>query len=120
MPFPFWIKDLGKRGEYLARRHYHRRGFHLVERNWRHGKGEIDLIMAHHRLLVFVEVKTRTYRADQRPGDTLGHEQERRLQALARAYVSRWREVEIPWGFHLIVIRIGGGRLFSLHRATIR
>lgn len=120
MPFPFWIKDLGKRGEYLARRHYHRRGFHLLERNWRHGKGEIDLIMAHHRYLVFLEVKTRTRREGQRPGDTLGHEQEQRLTSLARVYLSRWREVEIPWRFHLIVITTDRGRGFSLHLATIR
>ena len=35
------------------------KGFKIRERNWRHGKDEIDLIATEDEILVFVEVKTR-------------------------------------------------------------
>lgn len=36
------------------------RGFEVLERNYRFGKAEIDLIVRKEKLLVFVEVKTRS------------------------------------------------------------
>lgn len=52
--------DTGKRGEELAAEYLERKGFRIAERNYRAGRGEIDIIAwANDRLLVFVEVKTR-------------------------------------------------------------
>ncbi len=50
---------LGACGERHALAHYERLGFALVERNWRTRGGEIDLIVADARTLIFVEVKAR-------------------------------------------------------------
>lgn len=49
---------LGGIGERLAAEHYERLGFAVLERNRRTPSGELDLIVADARLLVFVEVKT--------------------------------------------------------------
>ena len=49
----------GTWGEELALRYLRRRGYTLVERNYRTRYGELDLIVRHHNTLVFVEVKTR-------------------------------------------------------------
>ena len=51
---------LGKEGERVAERFLKGKGYKLVERNYRCAGGEIDLIALDKRVIVFVEVKTRT------------------------------------------------------------
>jgi len=51
---------LGKEGERIAERFLKKKGYKLVERNYRCAAGEIDLILLDRRVIVFVEVKTRT------------------------------------------------------------
>ena len=53
-------EELGRNGETLAQKWYKKRGFKLLERNFRCRMGEIDLIVASRDILVFVEVKTRS------------------------------------------------------------
>jgi len=49
----------GKKGEELAAQYLKKRGYTIVERNYRCTNGEVDLIAVHRRVIVFVEVKTR-------------------------------------------------------------
>ncbi|MEM6298148.1 MAG: YraN family protein, partial [Bacteroidota bacterium] len=50
----------GQRGEQLALNHLTAKGDELKERNYRAGRGEIDLIFQADGLLIFVEVKYRS------------------------------------------------------------
>ncbi|WP_328326259.1 YraN family protein [Kribbella sp. NBC_00382] len=50
---------VGKYGEDLAARYLVENGFTILERNWRCGQGEIDIVAREHRTLVVCEVKTR-------------------------------------------------------------
>jgi len=116
-PHPFWIRDLGKKGEFLVRRYYRRHGYHLVARNWRHGRGEIDAIMANPFGFVFVEVKTRTWREGLRMADELSFEQEKRLNGLAHYFMSQWDQSH-PWRFELHLVTVKGRR-WTLERMRI-
>jgi putative endonuclease len=51
--------ELGAAGERLAAEHLTRRGFVIVERNFRTRWGELDIVALHERTIVFCEVKTR-------------------------------------------------------------
>ena len=51
--------ELGKWGEDVAAAFLQQKGFRIVERNWKCGHKEIDLIVTDEQLLLFVEVKTR-------------------------------------------------------------
>lgn len=51
---------LGQRGERVAEQYLRRKGYKLVERNYRCPTGEVDLILLDRRVIVFVEVKTRS------------------------------------------------------------
>jgi putative endonuclease len=51
--------ELGRLGEQLAADHLIRRGFQIVERNYRTRWGELDIIAFDGRTLAFCEVKTR-------------------------------------------------------------
>ena len=50
----------GRRGEEVAERFLKQKGYKLVTRNYRCAAGEVDLIVLDRRVIVFVEVKTRS------------------------------------------------------------
>jgi putative endonuclease len=50
---------LGAAGEQIAVEHLLRRGYEIIERNYRTRWGELDIIAAKDRTIVFCEVKTR-------------------------------------------------------------
>jgi putative endonuclease len=51
--------ETGRRGEELAADHLVRRGFSILERNFRTRWGELDIVAFDGRTLVFCEVKSR-------------------------------------------------------------
>jgi putative endonuclease len=59
-------RHLGQLGEQLAAEHLVRRGFEIVERNYRTRWGELDIIAFDGRILAFCEVKTRRLNGDRR------------------------------------------------------
>ena len=78
--------DLGRRGEDCAAEYLARAGYTMVERNWRCGQGEIDLIVAKDGDIVFVEVKTRS-------GTGFGHP----FEAITVAKLARLRRLAGAW-----------------------
>lgn len=52
--------ETGAKGEELAAEFFSRKGFEIVARNYRHNRGEIDLIVRREDWTIFVEVKTRS------------------------------------------------------------
>jgi len=52
-------KQFGDRGEDIAVDYLSSNNFKIIERNYRYGHGEIDIIAKDGEVLVFVEVKTR-------------------------------------------------------------
>lgn len=73
---------LGKEGERIAERYLAKKGYKLVERNYRCRAGEVDLILLDRRVIVFVEVKTRS---GQRFGTPLEAVAPRKQQKMIRA-----------------------------------
>lgn len=54
------VNPIGKKGEDIAVEYLKKKGYKVLERNFRKGYGEIDIICTKSNVLVFVEVKTRT------------------------------------------------------------
>jgi putative endonuclease len=52
--------DLGKKGEENAKQFIIKRGYKILEQNWRHQHKEIDIIAKKDNLIVIIEVKTRS------------------------------------------------------------
>ena len=52
-------KQFGDRGEDIAADFLSNNNFKIIERNYRYGHGEIDIIAKDGEILVFIEVKTR-------------------------------------------------------------
>lgn len=82
----FGFEPLGKQGEELARRYLEKKGFVLVEKNYKTPRwGEIDLVMRDRDTTVFVEVKTRSGSSTKLFGGPLGSINYHKLKTLKRA-----------------------------------
>lgn len=86
-------KRLGVDGEQVAADWYVDRGYTVVDRNWRCSDGEIDLVLARGRTVVFCEVKTRTSDRYGSPFDAVGPDKQRRVRRLA----GRWLREAAPF-----------------------
>lgn len=85
----------GELGERIAARHLERRGYRIVERNFRTRYGEIDLIAVDPRTIVFCEVKTRVARGRAGPDgplDAIGPWKRRRLRQMASQWLAASRD----------------------------
>jgi len=60
----------------------------IIDRNWRNGRGEIDIIAVDGRELVICEVKTRASTAAGQPEEAVSPAKQRRLIRLAEAYTA--------------------------------
>jgi putative endonuclease len=97
--------ERGRWGESVAARFLRRKGYKIVQRNWRSGRWEIDLVAQDGGVLVFVEVKTR------RLGDAIGGygaaiapAKRRALRNAVGAYLQNFGS-ELPcWRFDIVEI----------------
>lgn len=79
---------LGKEGERLAERYLHKKGYRLVERNYRCKAGELDLIVLDRGVIVFVEVKTRTGAAFGSPLEAVEIRKQRKMIQAAQFFLA--------------------------------
>ena len=72
-------EDIGRKGEALAAKYYMRRGYLLLNHNYRTRMGELDLVLYKDGQLVFAEVKTRAGRMLDAPAAAVDARKQRRL-----------------------------------------
>lgn len=110
--------QLGREGENLAVAHLRENGFEIVERNWRFGKLEIDIIARKGNVLSIVEVKTRSGDYFGEPEDGVTKAKERFLATAADHYIiSRNLDVEVRYDIISIVIHNGRHELKMIEDA---
>ena len=97
-------KETGDWGEAIAVRHLEDKGYVVVARNWRHGHGELDLIVEHGGVIVFVEVRARHGEAYGAPEETLGPAKRAKLMATAQAWLSVNDRLDAPARIDVIAI----------------
>jgi putative endonuclease len=78
---------LGRTGEDRAAAWYTERGYAVLERNWRCGQGEIDLLCRRDAVLVVCEVKARRTAAHGEPFEAVTRTKQLRLRRLVVAYL---------------------------------
>ncbi|NYE94598.1 putative endonuclease [Psychromicrobium silvestre] len=76
-------EELGRAGEALAAEFLERRGFEMIDANWRCPSGEIDLVALDGEILVIIEVKTRRSLRYGHPFEAITESKLHRLRTLA-------------------------------------
>ncbi|WP_211208183.1 YraN family protein [Desulfovibrio oxyclinae] len=110
----------GGMGEDAAARHLESEGVRVLERNWRHGRLELDLVCRDGDTLVFVEVKTRGRGSRGCASQALSREKCSRLVRAASHYLSASDQWEVPCRFDLAAVSEGADGLeITLYRDVI-
>ncbi|RYC67389.1 YraN family protein [Spirosoma sordidisoli] len=79
--------ETGKQGEAEAARYLLDNGYQIVATNYRHQHAEIDLIARKDKLMVFVEVKTRTNVSYGNPEEFVNYTKARLVMKTAEHYI---------------------------------
>jgi len=79
--------ELGKLGETIAANILIEKGYSILERNWKFGKIEIDLIASFEEIIVFVEVKTRENNYVGEPWEAVTISKQKRIVKAAHQYL---------------------------------
>jgi putative endonuclease len=89
--------DTGKLGEQLGENYFAALGYVLLEKNWRHSRWEVDLIVVKNQTLHFVEVKTRRTKKFGLPEEKVGNKKIQHLINAAEQYLylhPEWKRIQ--------------------------
>lgn len=98
-------KKLGAWGESVAAHHLEAKGYQIVERNWRCGLGEIDLVAKSGTDYIFVEVKTRRGKRMGSPEEGLTAAKSKKLLQLGTQYVVE-HDLDVDWQIDLVAVEL--------------
>lgn len=95
-------------GEDIAAAYLTARGFAILNRNWRAGRAELDIIAREGDIVAFVEVKTRRG-GPQEPLEAISREKKRRIRRAAAAWIAENPGVGREFRFDAIGVRLDVG-----------
>ena len=96
-------KQRGSRAEDLAVEFLRRRGYRILERNFKLKLGEIDIIAEDQDTLCFVEVRAKAEGGLVSPLESITPSKQQKLSKLALAYLrSRYRSLDVRSRFDVV------------------
>lgn len=99
-------KALGALGEKRAREFLKKRGYRILEANFRCREGEIDIIARDRDYLVFVEVRTRSSSCLGTPEESVTFAKREKLTSVALSYLQTHRNLPSLWRFDVVAIEV--------------
>ena len=110
-------QDIGSRGEDIAAAYLETIGYRILQRNYRFGRLELDMICRASpvapdapdvrrvgREIVFVEVKTRSGFGFGRPEEAVSETKQRRIAQAAQAWLREQRMEQAPCRFDVVAV----------------
>ena len=95
--------ELGKWGEQIAADFLQRQGYIILERDWKSGHRDLDIIARDGDTIVFVEVKTRRNRLFTDPETAVNFQKIHNLQSAANHYI-KFKHIDNPIRFDIVSV----------------
>jgi putative endonuclease len=102
--------NLGNQGEERACDFLRKNGCKILERNFRAGHTEIDIIARSGKIVIFVEVKTRTSIDFAQPWEAVGFRKRKSLKTAAKAYAQQQPFCDDEYRFDVLSITMKDGK----------
>jgi len=99
-------QETGKRGEQIACKALEKKGYRILEKNYRCRHGEIDLVARHRDYIVFIEVRSKTGNAFGSPAESVTAAKKKKLVATALDYLSSHRDVPENWRIDFVAVEL--------------
>ena len=99
-------KNTGNLGEKYARDFLKKRGYRIMETNYRCSEGEIDIIAKHKDFLVFTEVRTKTSLEFGSPEESITPAKKERMRAAAFHYRQTHNNLPLLWRIDVVAVEL--------------
>jgi putative endonuclease len=119
-------QEFGELGERIAERWLRRNGWRVVQRRFRSGHRDIDLIVERDDTVAFIEVKARRGSAFGDPVEAVNWSKQRQLARSASVWIDRHGRPSESYRFDVVGVLVEGERVrvrhvpnaFSIHRSA--
>lgn len=102
-------RAIGNWGESLAASFLEKKGYKIVEMNFRTRWGEIDIISKKGKKLVFIEVRTKSGSGFCSPEESVGPQKRQKLAFMANFYLQKKKLFHCDFGVDGVFIEIKNG-----------
>jgi len=99
-------RDTGILGEKLARDFLKKRGYRIIETNYRCRQGEIDIVAKHKDWLVFIEVRAKKSSEFGSPEESITPVKKERMRATAAHYHQSHKNLPPLWRIDVVAIEL--------------
>lgn len=107
--------SFGELGERIAARWLEHRGWTVLERRWRSGHRDVDIIARQGDVIAFVEVKTRAALEFGDPVEAVHARKQRSLTRSAREWMAREPSASATYRFDVIGVLLRDQRAWIKH-----
>lgn len=99
--------DLGLKGEQYAAKYLKKNNYSILDRNWRAGHLEIDIVASKDDFIVFVEVKTRTNEKFYDAAIAVNRLKQKQIIRAANCYIQK-NDIKREARFDIISVFVNG------------
>ncbi|MDD5146217.1 MAG: YraN family protein [Candidatus Pacebacteria bacterium] len=100
-------KILGSKGEEAAVQYLKKKGYRILERNFKTKWGELDIVVQKDGKIIFVEVKTLRQKSDFAPEDQVNFKKKQQLIKMAQIYLSyKHLSLDIDYQIDIVAIEV--------------
>jgi len=111
---PAQNKNLGKEGERAAAEYLRRKGYRVIEENYRTRRGEIDIICEQTGSIIFVEVKTRKSLSFGHPEEAVDSRKRKKMAEIALDYLTEKNlNGKVDCRFDVVAITLKDSKIVS-------
>ena len=107
--------DFGELGERIAARWLERSGYRVINRRFRAGRRDIDLVVEREGTIAFVEVKARAGEAFGDPVEAVHRRKQRSLTKSAQAWIGRHGRTGETYRFDVVGVLVRDRKVFIRH-----
>ena len=108
-------QEFGEEGERVAERWLRRRGWRVLQRRFRNGHRDIDLVAEKNGTVAFVEVKARSGSAFGDPVEAVDWRKQRELARSAAVWIDRHGRPDDSYRFDVIGVLMEGNSVRIKH-----
>lgn len=101
---PLGRQEVGAIGEQMAMNYLVQRGYLILERNWRRGRSEIDLVARDAEVYVMVEVRTRRSQNFGSAEESISSTKKERLRIAGMTFLQENELEDADWRIDVIAI----------------
>lgn len=106
---------LGELGERIAERWLKRSGWRVLQRRFRSGRRDIDLVVEREGMVAFVEVKARRGERFGQPVEAVNWRKQKELSKSAQVWIDRHGRPEDSYRFDVVGVLMSGERVRVRH-----